>query len=95
MRRSSGLPVAAALLVLGSSGCGGPSAEGQKTADEKTPAPSADAWVSAEDYHPDRFAESAQVDHRWYPLEPGTRADYRGSSIEASSLITQANRPLG
>ncbi|MBY9075246.1 hypothetical protein K1X13_10495 [Nocardioides sp. WL0053] len=87
MRRSFGWPVAAALLVLGASACGGTSAEGQRGTDEETPTSDADAWVSAEDYHPDRFAESAQVDHRWYPLEPGTRADYRGSSIEEGERL--------
>ena len=87
MRRSYGWPVAAALLVLGASACGGTSAEGPKGTDDKTPTSDADAWVSAEDYHPDRFAESAQVDHRWYPLEPGARADYRGSSIEEGERL--------
>ena len=87
MRRSPGWLVAVALLVLGASACGGTSAEGQKGTDEKTPTSDADAWTSAEDYDPDRFGESAQVDHRWYPLEPGARADYRGSSIEEGERL--------
>jgi hypothetical protein len=38
--------------------------------------------VAAEDYDSSRFGDSAKVDHRWYPLKPGTRYDYRGSSLE-------------
>ena len=51
---------------------------------ESTPEQSASpAAVRAEDYDPSRFdADSAHVDHRWYPLRPGTRLDYRGSSVE-------------
>jgi hypothetical protein len=77
-------PAAAALALLVTSACadtgaGSPPRDGQ----EPTPTTDAAAWVSAEDYRPGLFdSDSAAVDHRWYPLRPGTRADYRGSSVE-------------
>jgi hypothetical protein len=67
--------------ALGLSACGGsdPVTDGSA---EAAPDASAATWVSPEDYSPDRFADSADVNHRWYPLQPGTRLDYRGSSLE-------------
>lgn len=53
---------------------------------DATAEPGADpsaAMVQAEDYSPDRFDDTAAfVDHRWFPLTPGTVAEYRGSSLE-------------
>lgn len=40
------------------------------------------AVVSADDYSPSRFGDSAHVNHRWFPMRPGHRLDFRGSSFE-------------
>lgn len=73
MRRSV-IPALVAFVALGGVACNSSSAEQP---------PTATLGVSAEDYSPERFADdSAQVQHRWFPLRPGTRLDYRGSSLE-------------
>lgn len=77
---------AAALLVLSAAACGNePQAEG--TPPEAKQSPNQAAAVSAEDYDPGRFADSANVKHRWYPLQPGTRFDYRGSSLDEGERL--------
>ncbi len=96
------LPVAAA-LVLVATGCGSEPPRGgesaptpEKTADAQSPPsvsssePSPDPVpdpVTAQDYDPSRFTDSAAVDHRWYPLEPGTLLEYRGSSLDEGERL--------
>ncbi|MCW2809311.1 MAG: hypothetical protein JWQ93_3266 [Marmoricola sp.] len=70
----------AALLMVVASACGGQSRTGESSGPGS--ARSTAAQVAAEDYDSSRFGDSAKVDHRWYPLKPGTRYDYRGSSLE-------------
>jgi hypothetical protein len=73
---------AAAVLVLATGACSTQTRTGQP-GPEQTPTGSASAaTVTAEDYSPSRFGDSANVDNRWYPLRPGTRLDYRGSALE-------------
>jgi hypothetical protein len=44
--------------------------------------------MSADDYNPSLFgADSADVDNRWYPLRPGARLVYRGSSLEDGERV--------
>jgi hypothetical protein len=82
MNRSLTYWSAACLLVLTTSACGSESQADRDGTDRRT-APSARAAVpAAKDYEPSMFGDSANVDHRWYPLRPGTRLDYRGSSVE-------------
>lgn len=81
MHNSVTWPVVA-LLVLVASACGNDSPKAERSGQAASPTTSSSAWVAAEDYSPDRFGDSANVDHRWYPLKPGTRLDYRGSSLE-------------
>lgn len=77
-----GSVAASAALSLGA--CSGSDGGGRTGAvPDESPAP----WVSAADYSPDRFADSADVQHRWYPLEPGTRLDYRGTSIDEGERL--------
>lgn len=74
-----------ALLVLSASACdvGDP---GSSVAPTKKPSAAssdpAPRQLTAEDYDPALFSNSAEVDHRWFPLRPGTRLFYRGSSLE-------------
>ncbi|HSS68669.1 MAG TPA: hypothetical protein VLK34_08960 [Nocardioidaceae bacterium] len=45
--------------------------------------------MSADDYRPSLFdADSADVDNRWYPLRPGARLVYRGSSLEDGERVS-------
>lgn len=78
---------AAALLVLSAAACGNePKAEGQS--DQGTQEPSSSArQVAADDFDPGRFSNPTSIDHRWYPLKPGKRLDYRGSSLEEGKRL--------
>ena len=88
----------AALLLLVASACdrGSPpeTAEPEPTTSESpTTAGSPTATsepVSADDYDPGRFEDSANVDHGWYPLQPGTRLEYVGSSVEDGERLNHA-----
>jgi hypothetical protein len=45
--------------------------------------------MSADDYDSSLFdADSADVDNRWYPLRPGARLVYRGSSLEDGERVS-------
>ena len=89
----SAVVVSAALLLAGCTGTergadDAPGTGGSSDAPGATPEDSpAPAPVSPEDYSPDRFADSADVRHRWYPLRPGVRLDYRGSSLEEGERL--------
>lgn len=72
-------PTVAVLALFGACSGGSQVDGGSDTAKEP---PSPVGQVSADDYDPSRFGASANVDHRWYPLQAGTRLDYRGSSVE-------------
>lgn len=88
MQRSLTWPAAAAVLMLGTAACGGGSpAEGTGSPGEGASGRERPAWVTAGDYTPDRFGDAAQVQHRWFPLEPGTRLDYRGSSLDEGKRL--------
>ncbi len=79
--------VPAALVLLGTSACDQDSAPNGGDP-EPTRAESPIPVVSADDYDPSRFGESANVDHQWYPLEPGTRLEYKGSSVEDGERLS-------
>jgi len=46
--------------------------------------------VSADDYDPSKFGDSANVDHRWYPLRPGTHLEYTGSSVDDGERLSHS-----
>lgn len=73
---------AAAVLVLATSACSTASSSDQGAPDPTASSSAAAAQPAAEDYDRSLFGDSANVEHRWYPLRPGTRLDYRGSSVE-------------
>ena len=52
--------------------------------------PESRAVAPANDYRASRFGDSADVNHRWYPLRPGQRLDYRGSSVEDGERLQHA-----
>jgi hypothetical protein len=76
--------LAAASLALATAGCTDSTrGDAPDAVASNTPPP----LVSAEDYSPDRFADSAVVEHRWYPLQPGMRLDYVGSSLDEGERL--------
>jgi hypothetical protein len=80
-------PAAAALLCLVAAACSNNESQAEGTAG---PAPSAagnGSMVAVEDYDRDLFGDSANVNHRWYPLQPGHRLDYRGSSLDEGERL--------
>ena len=78
---------AAACLVLGAGGCTS-GAEAERQPQDGAGGPTRQAQtVAAEDYSPSRFGDSANVSHRWYPLQPGSRLDYRGSSLDEGERL--------
>ena len=78
---------AACVLVLATSACSSAS-QTDRAGTDRSAAPSARAAVpAAKDYDPSRFGDSANVEHRWYPLRPGTRLDYRGSSVDEGERL--------
>jgi len=87
MHRSVTCWSVATVLVLAASACSSArqadSPGTQRSAATSTPA----AIPAAKDYDPSRFADSANVEHRWYPLRPGSRMDYRGSSVEDGERV--------
>jgi hypothetical protein len=77
----------AAVLVLATSACSTASPTVREKPDNATEPSASSAAVAAEDYDRSRFGDSANVDHRWYPLRPGTRLDYRGSSLDEGKRL--------
>jgi hypothetical protein len=87
------ISAAAALIVLTATACS--AVNPGTTADEppkpastqpasdgaRASAPPAER-ISAEDYDPLLFDNAATVENKWYPLKPGSRLLYRGSSVE-------------
>lgn len=49
-------------------------------------AATASAW-GGEDFDPDDFDRSVEVDNRWLPLEPGTQWIYTGSTLEGKRRV--------
>lgn len=79
-------PAAAGLVMAASACTAGSDAEGQPEDGTSRPAGQTQP-VAAEDYDRSRFGDSANVSHRWYPLKPGTRLDYRGSSLDEGERL--------
>jgi hypothetical protein len=89
-----GATSAVVTLVLSVAACGSqdarpanePAEDGK--ASNGSSSPSDVTWVAAEDYSPSLFDENAvDVGHRWYPLQPGMRLDYRGSSLDEGERL--------
>lgn len=80
---------AAALLVLAAGACSSEPQTGARSdpGSAGSTSTSPTARVAAENYDRSRFGDSATVDHRWYPLKPGTRLDYRGSSLDEGERL--------
>lgn len=85
-RRRAGLALVAATasaLALGACAKDEQSeAERGETSVRAGASPTAAPHVRAEDYDRRRFDASTRIDNRWFPLTPGTRLVYEGSTIE-------------
>jgi hypothetical protein len=66
-RRCVSCVMAAFVCVLTLGACGEDSPEGSS--------------VSAKDFDPAQFDDPTEIDNKWFPLTPGTRFTYEGSSI--------------
>lgn len=75
---------AAASLALFASGCATEAdSEPGSGAESADPA----SVVSADSYDPTYFTAATDIEHRWFPLRPGTRLDYRGSSLDEGERL--------
>ena len=95
--------VATAVLVASAASCGGASRD-VHTVGSPCGAPGASHAgrppTDARDYDPGLF--SSAVTNRWYPLRPGTRLFYRGSSVEdgvrlrhtVDAVVTDLTKPV-
>ena len=72
----------AVALILGLPACG----ERGHTAATSSGAPS-HRPISAADFDPARFGDSATVDNRWFPLRPGTQFVWEGRALEGEDQV--------
>jgi len=89
MRRRPGScrAMAAAAVLVAAAGCGGNDSK-PETVESPCPAPGAPAAnadeppTDARHFDPALFRAEQEVSNDWYPLRPGTRLSYQGSSEE-------------
>lgn len=88
------LAAAAVLVLAGAAACSGETAS--EPVDVESPcAPSGTGvagasetqHLDAKDFHPGLFESAARVSNGFYPLRPGTRFFYRGSSLEEGERL--------
>ena len=86
MRRLHAVWVAAALLLMiSASACSGAPPTPEATAGSQ-PTPEATTGIETEkqfeDFDPNNFDRSTQIDNPWMPMKPGTRFVYEGTTVE-------------
>jgi hypothetical protein len=78
-----------AVLVVTVTACGQVESDG--SAGSRQPSKDKPAQVtSADDYDPGLFKGAAEVENKWFPLRPGTRLFYRGSSLDEGERVDHA-----
>jgi hypothetical protein len=96
MRCARTAVILAGVMLLSASACDGtpseapsqPTAVSGSVSQSTSPAASPPAVVRSKDYDPGFFDETSHiVDHRWFPLEPGTRFVYRGSALDGKQVV--------
>ena len=73
------------LLMISVASCVGVTVPEAPAGSEPTSAVNADSEMieqEFEDFDPDNFDNSTSVDNQWFPLRPGTRFVYEGSTVE-------------
>jgi hypothetical protein len=84
--------MAAIAVLVAAAGCGGNDSK-PETVESPCPAPGATAGradgppTDARHFDPALFRADQQVSNAWYPLRPGTRLFYRGSSEEDGARL--------
>ena len=81
LRTGTATALAASLVVLMASACGGDGGSGA-AGDEP-----ALKEVSAKDFDPENFDRSTTIDNPWFPLEPGTQLVFEGSTREEGRRV--------
>ena len=81
LRTGTATALAASLMVLMASACGGDGGSGA-AGDEP-----ALKEVSAKDFDPENFDRSTTIDNPWFPLEPGTQLVFEGSTREEGRRV--------
>jgi hypothetical protein len=74
--------LAASILVLAASACGGHKSS-EQTAAGQHPL----REISAKDFDPGNFDHSTDVDNPWFPLKPGTQLVFEGSTREEGKRV--------
>jgi hypothetical protein len=82
MRGGKGIGVIGALLLVSSVACGGKS-----QVDAGASNPGDERALDASDFDQNRFGDSAVVDNRWFPLEPGTQWTWEGHALDGKERI--------
>jgi uncharacterized protein YbaA (DUF1428 family) len=82
MLRTGTAALAASLVVLMASACGGDGGPNGGVGDEP-----ALQEISAKDFDPRNFDRSTTIDNPWFPLEPGTQLVYEGSTREEGKRV--------
>lgn len=91
MRRLPIVCLAVALLLIISACTSAPPLEAT-TASEPTPAATTASRVSEpvfEDFDPNNFERSTNIDNAWYPLQPGARWVYEGTTTEEGETLAR------
>jgi hypothetical protein len=74
--------LAASILVLVTSACGG-----DKSSERTAAGQPRLREISAKDFDPGNFDHSTDVDNPWFPLKPGTQLVYEGSTREEGKRV--------
>jgi hypothetical protein len=74
--------LAASILVLVASACGG-----DKSSERTAAGQPRLREISAKDFDPGNFDHSTDVDNPWFPLKPGTQLVYEGSTREEGKRV--------
>jgi len=82
LRTGTATALAASLMVLMASACGGDGGSNGAAGDE-----AALKEISANDFDPTNFDRSTTIDNPWFPLTPGTQLVYEGSTREEGKRV--------
>ena len=81
LRTGTATALAASLVVLMASACGGDGGSNGDAGDE------ASKEIAAKDFNPENFDRSTTIDNPWFPLEPGTQLVFEGSTREEDKRV--------
>lgn len=82
LRTGTATALAASLVVLMASACGGDGGSNRAAGDE-----AALKEIAAQDFNPENFDRSTTIDNPWFPLDPGTQLVFEGSTREEDKRV--------